>query len=201
MVAPTNVQPRLLRSFDSATDSGEAVSRARMPRVMRPGREAGSGSKRQKEAPEVGRERAELLAQFEGALRVVDGGFDLAAVADDSAVFGEPRGVARREAGHALEVETGEGAPEVFALVENRPPAQPALETFQADLLEQAHVVPDGEAPLVVVIGHVGGVGGAPEATEPAVGTLDETGLYFRRLSSHAKASSCISMSRMWGRS
>jgi hypothetical protein len=43
----------------------------------------------------------------------------------------------RREARDALEVEVRERAPEVLALAQDRQPAQPGLETLEADLLEQ----------------------------------------------------------------
>jgi len=48
VVGPTNVNPRRLRSFESATDSAELGIAASASRVIRRGRLAAAGSKRQK---------------------------------------------------------------------------------------------------------------------------------------------------------
>src|SRR6266511_2995122 len=50
VVGPTKVQPRFLRSFERAIDSGVVLIRRSVAQVSRRGREAGSGSKRQKKA-------------------------------------------------------------------------------------------------------------------------------------------------------
>ncbi len=48
VVGPTNVQPRRRRSFERATDPGVVPIRRSVAQVIRAGRDAASGSKRQK---------------------------------------------------------------------------------------------------------------------------------------------------------
>ena len=63
-----------------------------------------------------------------------------------------------------LEVEAGERLPEVVALPQDRQPGEARLEPLEHELLEQAAVVVDREAPLGVVVGLVLGRRRAPEA-------------------------------------
>src|SRR5206468_12080279 len=116
------------------------------------------------EAPRIGRERTELGAQLAQAARVVDRRFDLAAMADDPRVAEQPLDVAGAEAGDSRGVEAGERAPEGVALVEDRDPAEPGLEAFEAELLEQTRFVVDREAPFTVVVFAVGRARLAPGA-------------------------------------
>src|SRR4029079_2482496 len=96
--------------------------------------------------------------------------FDLAAVADDRRVAEKPLDVALPEAGDLVEVEAGEGAAERIALAQDREPGEPRLEPLERDLLEQPHVVGDGQPPLVVVVCAIGGVlPSAPPAARDAV--------------------------------
>ena len=62
------------------------------------------------------------------------------------------------EARDLLEVEAREGPAEGLALAQDRQPREPGLEALEAQLLEQAPVVADREAPFVVVVGAVLGV-------------------------------------------
>jgi hypothetical protein len=101
VVGPTKLQPRFFRSFDIAIDSADVPSLQRRQRQCASGASARCGL----EAPGVGRERAELLAQLEHALRVVDRRLDLAAMAHDAGVGEQPLDVAFAEARDALGVE------------------------------------------------------------------------------------------------
>lgn len=115
-------------------------------------------------APEVGRQRAKLVAQHPSALRVVDDGSDLARVAHDARVAQQTRHVGGVEGGQPIHVELAKGAPEGLALVQDGQPAQAGLEAFEADLLEQAPVIGHRKAPLVIMVVLVGGRGLAPRA-------------------------------------
>src|SRR6185503_6106209 len=97
--------------------------------------------------PDVGGQRAELVAQGGSAFRVVDRRLDLAAVPDDALVLQETRHVARPEPGDAIDVEPGKRLAERGALAENRQPAQAGLKAFEADLLEEAAIVGDRRPP------------------------------------------------------
>ena len=96
-------------------------------------------------------ERAALGDELARAPRVVDCRLDLPAVPDDGRVLEERIDTSRREAGHLLVVEFGEGAPEGLALAENGEPAQPRLESLQG-ILEQPAVVGRRAPPFRVVI-------------------------------------------------
>ncbi len=76
--------------------------------------------------------------------------------------------VARAHARHALDVEIGERLAKRLALAQDGEPAQARLEAFEAQLLEQAPVVGDGESPLVVVVRDVERIVAAPGT--PAIG-------------------------------
>lgn len=70
----------------------------------------------------------------------------------DLAAAEEAFDVCRSKADDAFDLESGKGAAEVVALGEDRPPAQPGQERFEAELLEQLVIVTDGPTPLVIVI-------------------------------------------------
>jgi hypothetical protein len=97
-------------------------------------------------------------------------------MAHDPRVGEEARHVARSEARDLHDVEACEAAPECVALPEDREPGEARLEALQADLLEQAHIVRGGKAPLLVMVGEVLRSGGAPEAAELSVGAGQERG-------------------------
>jgi hypothetical protein len=90
-------------------------------------------------------------------------------VADDAGVVQQPGHVGRTEAGHGGHVEAGEGPPEGVPLAQDREPRQPGLEALEAQLLEQAGVVDDRSAPLLVVVPPVLGRLDAPGAPDQAV--------------------------------
>ena len=73
---------------------------------------------------------------------------------------------------HPLVVEAEERVAKRVPLAQDREPAQSRLEPFEADLLEQAPVVGDREAPLAIVIRDVERVVAAPGAARGATGRL-----------------------------
>ena len=84
--------------------------------------------------------------------------------------------IVRAERRDRLGVETGEGLAEILPLAQDRQPAQPRLEAFQADFFEQTPVVGDRAAPFAVVIGSVYSViGAAPPAPPDTVGPVYQT--------------------------
>src|SRR5690606_6680418 len=102
---------------------------------------------------------------------VVDHRLDLAPMPHDARVAEEPLHVPLRVAGDALEIEVVKGAAEVLALGEDRPPAQPGLEPFEAELLEEPSIVHHGKSPFgVVVVEELGG-GCAPAAARLPIGS------------------------------
>src|SRR5439155_20893942 len=99
------------------------------------------------------------------AASVVDRRFDFGPVADDASVRHElfdPGGI---ESGQPFQIEIVKGGTKVLALAQDRQPAQASLKPFQTQFFEQAPVVGDSSAPLVIVIVPVERVGGAPPAT------------------------------------
>src|SRR5690606_36351138 len=125
-------------------------------------------------------------------LRVIDDGFDLAAMTDDPRVVEQPRDVAFGVARHTVEIEAMKGRAEVLALVEDGEPAQTRLKTLETQLLEQAAIVVDGESPFGIVITLVFGRGRAPRTAHFAVGPGDG--------SAHANGALCQSRFELSGR-
>src|SRR5207245_8567729 len=80
---------------------------------------------------------------------VGDRGLDLAAVTHDARVRQESLDVAGTEAGDGLGDETAERAAERVALAKDGEPREPALEAFEAQLLEDGDVVDYRHAPLL----------------------------------------------------
>jgi hypothetical protein len=117
-------------------------------------------------APDPVDERALGLDQFDGAPGVVDRRLDLAAVTNDPRVAKESLDVALAETSHLFDVEPGERGTEVRALAQDREPAEPGLETLEADLLEQAGRIGRRSTPLVVVVRKVQRVIARPRATD-----------------------------------
>ncbi len=115
-------------------------------------------------APDVVGEGAAFGGEIGGALGVVDGGFDFAAVADDGGVVEEAGYVPGGEAGDFGVIELAEGAAETFALVEDGEPTEAGLKAFEAELFKEAVIVVDGESPFGVVVEAVEGSGLAPPA-------------------------------------
>jgi hypothetical protein len=121
------------------------------------------------ETPDEGGNRAGLGDQIDGAAGVVDGRFDLAAMAHDPGISQQAGDVLVAEARDFVEIEAGEGLPEILALSQDRQPRQAGLEAFEADLLIEAKIVGDRPTPFAVVVGRVFGRATLPEAARPAV--------------------------------
>ena len=121
------------------------------------------------ERPEEGRQAAVRIDGAEGGAGVVDGGFDLAAMAHDACVAEESLDIGGPKARHNLEVKPAERGPEVLPLAQDRQPRQPGLEPLEAHLLVQAHVVGNRQTPLGVVIRLVVVVALAPPARQRPV--------------------------------
>jgi hypothetical protein len=113
------------------------------------------------------------LHELARALRVVDDGFDLAAVAHDARVLEEPRDVPPRKARDFVELEVAEGRAEVRALREDGAPAQTRLKTFEAQLFEQPPVVAHRKSPFAIVVIEEFRRTAAPAAAVSAVGSLE----------------------------
>ena len=92
---------------------------------------------------------------------------------DNPGILQQALDIVLGEAGNPLEVELVKCGAEIFALVEDRSPAETRLESFQAQLLEQATIVGDGKSPFRVVIGEKLGRGPGPRASGPPVRTFE----------------------------
>src|SRR5450830_122640 len=149
--------------------SGQALQAQRGDAV---GAAAGGGL----EAPEVGRQAAELVAQRLGTAGIVEGGGDLAAVPHDARVEQQAGDVGFAQGGHAVDVKTLESLAKALALVQDGQPAQAGLKALQADLLEQPGVVVHRKAPFRVVVALVFGGGPAPHAAQGLVVGLEQAG-------------------------
>lgn len=88
---------------------------------------------------------------------------------DDSGVLKQAIDVAWTEPGHGVEVEAAKRAAEPLALAKNDEPAQPGLESFEADLLEEPAPVTYGHSPFAVVVAAVERIAVTPEAADDAV--------------------------------
>ncbi len=102
--------------------------------------------------PEPLRERAAFAAERDEALRIVDDGIDFPARADHARHGEDARDVALAVAGDLLEVEPLERHAKRRALLDDRVPAQSALQHFVHQVLEEPAVVPARRPPLLVVV-------------------------------------------------
>src|SRR5688572_11746583 len=94
-------------------------------------------------------------------------------MADDARILQQALHVAGGEASDAPEIEAMERRPKILSLGQDGAPAQPGLKTLQAQLLEQAPIVPDRETPLRIVILEELRRRAAPAATGPAIRSRD----------------------------
>ena len=147
VVGPTNRQPRRLRSLASARDCASALPPRRGSTAPRPALRLEPphvrGQRPLRSTSSTARRALLITASILPRWRTIDA--SPSSRADVALV--EPR--------HHLEVEARERPPEVLALAQDRQPRQPGLKALEAQLLEQADVVGDREAPLAVVVGPV----------------------------------------------
>ncbi len=101
---------------------------------------------------------------------IVDHRLDLAAVADDAGVLQQAHHIVFLEPGHPLIIEIMKGAPEVFPLGQNGPPAEARLKPFQAQFLKKPAVIAHRKAPFRVMVGGKLRSETAPVATSYSIG-------------------------------
>ncbi|MPM36377.1 hypothetical protein SDC9_82973 [bioreactor metagenome] len=107
-------------------------------------------------------------------MRVADGGFDLAAIADDPRITHQPLYIGLRERGDRIRHEIVEDLAEALALVQDGRPTQPALEDLQAESLEQSALVAHRYAPFGVVVLQVHRAGYRPARSRASVISDDQ---------------------------
>jgi len=113
---------------------------------------------------EPGAEGAEPVADAEEALRILDGGIDLEAIADDADVAQQPCALAAAVGGDPVGVEAVVGGAEGVALLQDGQPRESCLVDLEHQALEERRVVVQGEAVLAIVVGAVEGVAGRDAA-------------------------------------
>ena len=87
--------------------------------------------------PDIAIERAELLLHFEKCFGILHGGGNFQPVANDAGVFQQALHLALVVSGHFFGVEVIERRAVVFALLENRLPAQSGLRAFENQKFEE----------------------------------------------------------------
>jgi hypothetical protein len=123
----------------------------------------------------IGIEVVKFSEEVEGAVRVVDGRTNLAAVADDTGVADEALDIGIIELCDLMEIESGERCAEVFALSQDGKPGESGLKSLEADFFEEAKIVGHSPAPFLVMVADVFFIVTAPPAPDPPIGTGHET--------------------------
>src|SRR5690606_37475955 len=121
-------------------------------------------------APKIGGERAEFALHLQRAGGIIDGGGDLAAMANDAGIAQQALDIGLAHGGDGGNVEAVEHRAETLALAQYGDPAQARLEAFKADLLEQPRIADDRPAPFMVVIMAVKRVVSGPGAARQGSG-------------------------------
>ena len=94
-------------------------------------------------------------------------------MAHDAGVIEETGDIVVVVVRHDTEVEAVEGGPKVLSLAQDRDPGEAGLETLEAELLEEPHIIDHRPTPLVVVILVVVGSRAGPAATNGTVVARD----------------------------
>lgn len=126
----------------------------------------GSISRRRLELPEKAGQAAEIFDDLLCAAGIMNGGFNLTAVSNDPRVVHESINTSPVESRDFHEIEVPESPTEGFALPQNGQPAEPRLESLQANLLEETSVVDLRPPPLVIVVHAVVQVLSGPTAAD-----------------------------------
>src|SRR5690606_30745064 len=98
-------------------------------------------------------------------LGVGNGGMDLQAVADNSRVLQKGLDLLWSIGRYLQGVKTVKGLPEILPFSKDGDPAQAGLKTFQGEKFEKAAILPQGNAPLQVMVGLVKGIPLAPRTS------------------------------------
>ena len=105
--------------------------------------------------PKIRNQAAVLVDDAVQPSRVFDRGPDLALMTNDPGIGHQALHVAFAKIFDRVAIEIRESRPEVFALVQNREPAQSGLKAFQQKKLVQGLLVDDRRPPLLIVIATV----------------------------------------------
>lgn len=125
------------------------------------------------EAPDVSRQRTFLFNELLRPFCIRDDRFDLAAMANNALITEETFDITFRESRDPVEIEMMESGAEVITLGQDGAPAQPGLEAFQTQLLEETMIVIDRKAPFGVVVVEKFRRGMTPAATRFAIRAVD----------------------------
>src|SRR5690606_20635431 len=129
------------------------------------------------EAPEIGRQRAELGLHVERPTGIADCGDNLPAMANDSGVGQAAGDIVVAEPCHFGEIEAAESGAEVLQSAKDGQQGQDRMKALKADLLEKAMVVGSGASPLLIVIATIIVEIAVPEAAGQYVSAGDQAGL------------------------
>jgi hypothetical protein len=114
-------------------------------------------------------QRPALVVQRHERPSIGHGGIDLGPVSDDALVGEQPCDVAVAVGRDDVGLEAVERLAEAGPFAEDDQPREPGLEGLERQELEHRPLVAQGPAPLVVVVGDVERVAGAPAAAGLAV--------------------------------
>ena len=123
----------------------------------------------------VGIKIAKLAEKIESAVGIVDGGEDLATMADDAGVENEAFDIGVAKLRDLVKIESGEGRAEVVALAKDGEPRKSGLKSLKANFFEEAKIIRHSPAPFLVMVADVFCIIAAPPTTGLAIGAGHET--------------------------
>ena len=123
----------------------------------------------------IGIEIAKLAEKIESAVGVVDGGEDLAAMADDAGVKNEAFDVGVAKLRNLIKIEVGKGRAEIVTLTKDGEPRKSGLKSLKAHFFEEAKIISHSPAPFRVVVANVLFIVTTPPTTNFTIDTSQET--------------------------
>lgn len=119
--------------------------------------------------PEIAAQTSFLVNELQGPARIVDGGFNLSPVTHNSWVEQQAGNTPLVETRDLLDLKLSERLPEVFALPEDRQPAQSCLESLETNLLKKSSIIPSSPAPFLVMVALIERIRSRPKTTSNAI--------------------------------
>ncbi len=105
--------------------------------------------------PEVCGERPEFTPQFKRPRRIVYDRFDLSSMPHDACIRQEPRDIGRVICRYNSVVKGMKRVSKALTLLQDSPPAEACLKSFETELLEQPRIIPFRQPPFRVMVGQL----------------------------------------------